>query len=712
MKIAPLLSLFLGAGTLLTAADSTTIPPMSANPLLTPSTLPCQYPRFDLIKDEHFEPAYALGMEAQLQEVAAIAGNPLPPTFDNTIVALERSGQLLTRVHAIFSNLSGTISNDTLLKIEADVAPRLSAHRDAIFLNPVLFARIRALYDQRASLALDAESARLLERYYTDFTRGGARLNEADQTKLKALNVELASLTTTFTQNVLKEKNADAVIFATAADLAGLSPAEITTAADAATAAGHPGKFLLPLLNTSGQPPLAAMTNRAAREKLMAASLARGRHGGPYDNRAVVARIARVRAELAALLGYPNYAAFQLDEKMARNTGTVNQLLAEFARPAVTNARREAADIQQIIDAEKGGFTVDAADWDHYSEKVRAARYAFDESQLRPYFEVNRVLHDGIFYAATRLFGLTFKERTDLPKYHPDTQVFEVFNEDGSHLAFFIIDWYARPSKRGGAWMNEYLSQSRLLGTTSIVGNHLNVPRPPAGEPTLLTWDEVTTAFHEFGHALHGMFSNVTYPRFAGTNVPSDFVEFPSQVNEMWADWPEVLAHYAKHYQTGAPLPTELLAKVKAAAKFNQGYATTEYLAASLLDQAWHQLKAADVPTADGVTAFEAAALKNAGVDFAPVPTRYRSTYFSHIFSSNDYAAGYYSYIWSEVLDADSVEWFKANGGLTRANGDRLRATVLSRGGSAEAQELYHDFRGAEPDIKPLLARRGLDGSP
>lgn len=708
-----LISFLLGTGTLLGVAAATTVttPSMPANPLLSPSTLPYQYPHFDLIKDEHFEPAYALGMEAQLKEVDAIAGNALPPSFDNTIVALERSGELLTRVNAIFSNLSGTISNDTLLKIEADMAPRLAAHRDAITLNQALFARIRALYEQRAALKLDSESARLLERYYKDFTRGGALLNEADQTKLKALNAELATLTTTFTQNVLKEKNADAVLFGTAAELAGLSPAELATAATEAAEAGHPGQYLLPLLNTSGQPPLASLTNRAAREKLMAASLARGSHGGPFDNREVIARIARIRAEQAALRGYPNYAAYQLDEQTARNTTNVNKLLGELAIPAVANARREAADIQGIIDAEKGGFPLAAADWSLYSEKVRAARYAFDESQLRPYFELNHVLHDGIFFAATKLYGLTFKERTDLPKYHPDTQIYEVFNEDGSHLALFIVDWYARPSKRGGAWMNEYVSQSRLLGTTSIVGNHLNVPKPPAGEPTLLTWDEVTTAFHEFGHALHGMFSAVTYPRFSGTSVPSDFVEYPSQVNEMWADWPEVLANYAKHYQTGAPLPPELLAKVKAAAKFNQGFTTTEYLAASLLDQAWHQLKAGEVPAAAGVLAFESAALQKAGVDFAPVPSRYRSTYFSHIFSSNDYAAGYYSYIWSEVLDADSVEWFKQHGGLTRANGDHFRATVLSRGGSAEALDLFRQFRGAAPDLKPLLARRGLDGS-
>jgi peptidyl-dipeptidase Dcp len=690
-------------------ADTTPTPPMTANPLLQPSSLPHQFPHFDLIKDEHYVPAFEQGMAEQLQEVAAIAGNPAPATFDNTIVALEKSGQTLNRVAAIFDNLSGTISNDAMLKIETEMAPRLSAHRDSIKLNPALFTRIRALFDTQARLGLDAESARLLDRYYKDFARAGALLPDSGKTRLTNLNAELASLLTAFTQNVLKEKNADAVVIGTREELAGLSESEIQTGAAAAAAAGHDGKYLLTILNTTGQPPLSSLTNRATREQLMQAGLARGSHGGAYDNRAIVARIATIRAEIATLLGYENYAAYQAAEQTARSVGAVNKLLADLAKPAVANARREAAAIQAVIDAENGGFTVTAADWDLYAEKVRVARYAFDESQIRQYFEMNRVIQDGVFFAATKLFGLTFKERTDLPKYHPDTQIFEIFNADGSHLAFIVMDMYARPSKRGGAWMNEYVAQAGLLSQTAVVGNHLNVPKPPDGEPTLLTFDEVTTAFHEFGHALHGMCSDVKYPRFAGTNVPRDFVEFPSQANEMWAAWPEVLANYAKHHKTGEPLPAELLAKVMSARKFNQGYATTEYLAASLLDQAWHQLKVGEVPSADGVLAFEAAALKKAGVDFAPVPPRYRSTYFSHIFTGNDYAAGYYSYLWSEVLDADTVEWFKQNGGLTRKNGDHYRATVLSRGSSGEAMDLYRSFRGANPEIKPLLERRGLD---
>ena len=680
----------------------------SANPLLQPSPLPYEYPPFDQIKDGHFSPAYELGMAEQLTEVDGIAGNTAAATFANTIVALERSGRLLGRVQRTFSNLAGAHSNDTLRAIEKAMAPKLSAQSDAIRLNDRLFARIDALQQQRDTLGLDPESKRLLERTHLDFVRAGARLSAPDKVSLKAMNSEIASLQTAFSQNVLKETNASRVIVDRREDLAGLSASEITSASSAATAEKMDGKYALRLLNTSGQPALASLENRALRERLHRASLARGNHGGEFDNQALIARLARLRAERAALLGYASHAAFQLEEATAVTVGAVNKLLADLAPPAVANARREAADIQAIIDREKGGFTLAPWDWDFYSEKVRRERYAFDEVQLKPYFELNRVLLDGLFYAATRLYGLTFKERHDLPVYEPTVRVFEIFNADGSPLTLFLADLYARPSKRGGAWMSSYMDQSRLLGTKPIIGNHLNIPQPPKGEPTLLTFDEVTTLFHEFGHALHGMFSAVQYPRFSGTRVPRDFVEFPSQVNEMWATWPEVLAHYAKHYQTGEPMPAALLAKVEAARKFNQGFATTEYLAASLLDQAWHQLKPAEVPAAGGVLAFEAAALKQAGVAFTPVPPRYRSTYFSHVFSSG-YSAGYYSYLWAEVLDADTVEWFKQNGGLTRQNGDRLRTMVLSRGGSADAMSLFRAFRGAEPDIKPLLKRRGLD---
>ena len=490
------------------------------------------------------------------------------------------------------------------------------------------------------------------------------------------------------------------------AELAGLSDNEIAAAAAAAKADGKEGKFVIRLLNTSGQPSLASLQNRPLREKIMQTSLARNSHGGEWDNKEVVSRTAKLRAERAALLGYANHAAYQLEDQTAKDVPTVNKLLADLAPAAVANAKREGADMQAIIDQEKGGFQLAACDWDFYSEKVRKARYAFDESQLKPYFELNHVITDGVFFAAGKLYGLTFKERKDLPVYLPDVRIWEVFDADGKPLALFIGDYYARPSKRGGAWMNQYVPQSALLGTKPVVANHLNIPKPPAGEPTLLTYDEVRTAFHEFGHALHGMFSNVKYPRFSGTSVPRDFVEYPSQVNEMWATWPEILKNYAKHYKTGAPMPTELLDKMLAAEKFNQGFKTTEYLAASLLDQSWHQLKPEQVPA--DTLAFEAEALKKAGVDYPPVPPRYRSTYFSHAFAGG-YSAGYYSYIWSEVLDADSVEWFKQHGGLKRENGDHFRETLLSRGGSDEALKLFRNFTGGDPDVGPLLKRRGLD---
>jgi peptidyl-dipeptidase Dcp len=688
------------------AADQSPAP--QDNPLLAPSPLPFGYPQFDQIKNAHFQPAIEQGMAEQLKEVDAIANNPEKPTFDNTIVALERSGRLLARASAVFSNLNGTLTNPEMQKIQRALAPKLAAHRDAITLNPALFARLDALFAARASLGLDPESDRLLWRYHADFVRAGARLNDADKAKLRALNAELAALGTAFSQNVLKERDASAVLFDTREELAGLADAQIAAAAQAAKSAGQEGKFLLSLQNTTGQPPLDVLTVRATREKLMAASLARGSRGGEFDNRAAVSAIAKKRAERAGLLGFPNHAALQLEEQTIGKVDDLNKLMAQLAPPAVANARREAADIQRMIDAEKGGFALAAGDWDFYSERVRTARYAYDAQQLRPYFEMNRVIVDGVFYAATRLYGITFKRRHDLPVYEPSVQVFDVFDADGSPLAIFLVDYYARPNKNGGAWANAYVPQSHLLGTKPVIANHLNIPKPPEGEPTLMTWDEVNTAFHEFGHALHGMFSNVRYPRFAGTQVPRDFVEFPSQVNEMWMTDPEILRNYAKHHQTGEPIPAALVEKVKSAAKFNQGFATTEYLASTLLDQAWHQVRADEVPGADGVLAFEAAALRRYGVDFAPVPPRYRSTYFSHTFAGG-YSAGYYSYIWSEVLDACSVDWLRAHGGLKRENGDRFRRTLLSRGGSADALQMFKDFTGGGPDIRPLLKRRGLD---
>jgi peptidyl-dipeptidase Dcp len=678
---------------------------MTSNPLFTESKLPFQLPPFDKIKDEHFQPALEQGMAEDLKENEAIANQTDKPTFENTIVAMEKSGQLLQRARRIFSNFGACNTNPTIQKLEKELAPKFAAHNDAIFLNAALFARVEAIYNARESSNLDPESKWLVERYYKDFVRAGAKLNEEQKTRLKAINAELAKLSTDFEQNVLKEKNASSIVVDKKEDLDGLSDNEIAAAATAAKAEGKEGKWVLRLLNTTGQPSLGSLKNRALREKIMQVSLARNSHGGEFDNKEVVSRTAKLRAERATLLGYANHAAFQLEEQTAREVSTVNKLLADLAPAAVANAKKEGADIQQIINQENGGFELAACDWDFYSEKVRKARYAFDESELKPYYEFNHVLIDGVFFAATKLYGITFKERKDLPSYLPEVRIFEVTDKDGKPLALFIADYYARPSKRGGAWMNQYVGQSGLLGTKPVVANHLNIPKPPAGEPTLLTYDEVRTAFHEFGHALHGMFSNVKYPRFSGTSVPRDFVEYPSQVNEMWATWPEIFKNYAKHYKTGAPMPQELLDKVMAAEQFNQGFKTTEYLAASLLDQAWHQLTPDQIPT--DTLAFEAEALKKAGVDYPPVPPRYRSTYFSHAFAGG-YSAGYYSYLWSEVLDAQSVDWMKAHGGLKRENGDHFRDTLLSRGGSNDAMKLFHNFTGADPDVTPLLKRRGL----
>jgi peptidyl-dipeptidase Dcp len=685
-------------------------PVAETNPLFTESTLPFEYPPFDKLTDELYAPAFDRGMREQLAEVEVIATRADAPTFDNTLVALERSGQLLDRALTVFYALVAADTNPAREKLQAEYAPKLSAHRDAINLDARLFARISALYEQRAALGLDAEGLRLVEKYYTDFVRAGAKLGEADKTKLKALNAELASLGTKFSQNVLAEVNDSAVVVDSAAALAGLSEGQITAAAEAAKARKLEGKWVLALQNTTGQPPNTNLVDRALRQKIHQASVARGTRKNERDNTTVVARMARLRAERAVLLGYPTHAAYVLEDATARTPAAVNARLAELTPAAVANARREGRDIEAMLKKDVKGAKLEPWDWAYYAEKVRQQKYSFDESQLKPYLELDRVLNDGVFFAAGKLYGLTFKERKDLPVYHPDVRVWDVFEADGTQLAIFIGDFYARPSKRGGAWMNAYVSQSTLLGDRPVVANHLNIPKPSAGQPTLMSWDEVTTMFHEFGHALHGMFSSVRYPYFSGTSVPRDFVEYPSQVNEMWAAWPEVLENYAKHHQTGEAMPRALVQKVLDSEKFNQGFTTTEYLAATLIDQRWHQLTPEQVPPPEQVEAFEAAALKQSGADYAPVPPRYRSTYFSH--SWGGYSAGYYSYIWSEVLDADSVEWFKESGGLTRKNGDWFRAKLLSRGGSADAMQLFREFRGRDADIKPLLVRRGLTATP
>jgi peptidyl-dipeptidase Dcp len=695
-----LLAAALIAGCGLSRAETPNATP-KVNPFFTESTLPYGMPPFDRITDDDYMPAFKRGMEEHLREVEAIASSPEKPTFDNTIVALERSGRILVRVSAVFDNLKGCNTDDTIDKIDEELSPVRSAHDDEIHMNPRLFARVKAVYDARDTLELDPESRRLLEHVYRDFVRAGALLSEEDKAKLKDLNSQIATLQTTFTQNVLKEKNASGVMVADRKDLAGLTDAEVK-------GLEKDGKYRIPLVNTTGQPLLEQLENRALRQRIMEASLARGSHGGPFDNRAIVVQIARLRARQAELLGYPSFAAYTVEPQTAQTVTAVDTLLAQLVPAAVSKARAEAADMQRLIDREHGGFEVQSWDWAYYSEKVRKEKYSIDESQLRPYFELNRVLFDGVFFAANKLYGITFKERHDLPVYQPDVRVFEVFDADGSPLALLLEDFYARPSKQGGAWMNEYVSQSSLLGHKPVVGNHHNIPKPAPGEPTLLTFDEVTTLFHEFGHGLHGIFSHVRYPHFGGTNVPTDFVEYPSQVNEMWASWPEVVRSYAHHYKTGEPIPQALMDKMLAGMKFNRGYSTSEYVAATLLDQAWHELKPSEVP--DDVVAFEKTALHRAGIDFAPVPPRYRSTYFSHSFSG-EYAANYYAYLWADVLVADSVEWFANHGGLLRANGDLYRSNVLSRGGSAEAMDLFKAFTGQKPDVGPLIRRWGLDQS-
>ncbi len=677
------------------------------NPFFTVSELDLQYPRFDLIRNEHYRPAFLEGMKQHLAEISEITSQTALPTFANTIVPLEISGQLLNRVATVFFSLGSAHTNDSIQKLEIEISPLLSAHNDSILFNSALFARVKAVYDSLDNAGLDSESARLVVETYKDFIRAGAILNVDGKEKLRAINNELAELGTVFDQNVLKEVNESAITVDNREDLAGFSDAQIEGASEAAEARGLSGKFVIPLLNTSGQPALSELANRELRQHILETSLGRGSSGGAYDNTRVLSRTARLRAERAQLLGYPNHAAYVLEEQTAQTVEAVNLRLATLTPPAIANARREAEELQTMIRQEGGDFKLAAWDWAWYSEKVRQAQFSFDEARLTPFLELDNVLHKGVFYAASQIYGITFAERNDLPVYQEDVRVFDVTDVDGTRLAIYILDPFARSSKRGGAWMNEYVAQSTLMETRTVVANHLNIPRPPDGEPVLMKFDEVITLFHEFGHALHGMFSNVTYTTFSGTNVPSDFVEYPSQVNEMWAVWPEVLRNYAVHHETGEPMPAELLDKVLASRKFGQGFATSEYLMAALTDMALHTLQPEEVPSAEQLMQFEADTLSAAGARMDALPPRYRLPYFSHIMGG--YAAGYYAYIWSEVLDADTVSWFRENGGMSRENGQHFRETLLSRGGSEDAMALFMAFRSREPDIASLLERRGLD---
>jgi peptidyl-dipeptidase Dcp len=672
------------------------------NPFYEPFPAPFSLPDFAQIRDEHYEPAFLAGMQQQRAEIDAITDNTEPATFENTVLPLERSGLLLDRVATVFYTVTSADSSDFTNALEEQMAPLLAAHSDAIRLDPALYGRIAAVHEQLTELDLDAESRYLVERYFTEFTQAGAGLSAEDKDTLREYNLRLSTLTTRFEKNLLADTNALAVVVDTVEELDGLTDGQISAAAEAARERGLNDKFLITLVLFTGHPLLASLTNRALRERVLTASRSRGIHGGDYDTRALVLEITRLRAERAALLGFASHAAFVTSDETAQTPEAVDAMLRKLAPAAARNARVEQADLQaQVSD----GTELAAWDWAFYTEKVRKARYDIDTAEMRPYFEAERVLQDGVFYAATQLYGVRFTERADLIGYHPDVRIFEVTEEDGSPVGLYTLDLYTRDSKRGGAWMNSLSVQSALLGYPSVVTNNLNVPKPAAGQPTLLSYDEVTTLFHEFGHALHGLFARVTYPKFGGTNVFRDFVEFPSQVNEMWMLDPDVLAHYAVHHTTGEPMPREFVDKLQASSSFNEGYATSEYLAAALLDQAWHTLTA-DTTVTD-VAAFEAAALADFGLDNPAVPPRYASTYFAHTFSGG-YDAGYYSYIWSEVLDADTVEWFTENGGLTRANGDRFRSRLLGVGGSTDPLAAYREFRGRDADIEPLLTRRGL----
>jgi peptidyl-dipeptidase Dcp len=673
------------------------------NPFALRSTLEYEMPDFSRINDESYAPAFHAGCAEQLNEIQEIIKQE-EVTFENTIVALERSGQMLQRVLNVFYNKSSSDTTDRLDEIEEELAPKLSAHTDAIALNQDLFGRIKELYTNRDSLELNNEDAWLLERYYRDFTHAGAHLTDAQREELTNLNEELSKLETLFGKNLLADTNDLAVEVDDVAELDGLSDNEIAACAAAAKARGLEGKWLVGMVNFTGHPLLSSMKNRGLRERVMKNSLLKG-NCDEKDNRKVILQIVKLRAKRAELFGVKTHAEHVLQNRNAQNPENVHKMLKQIAPAAVRNARAEGADLQKAIEASGENFTLESWDWDFYTEAVRLEKYNLDTSAMRPYFELERVLQDGVFFAANKLFGITFKERKDIVTYHPDARAFEVFNEDGSKLALFIGDFYTRDSKRGGAWMNNLVDQNHLLGQLPVVVNNLNVPKPPSGQPTLLTYDEITTLFHEFGHTLHGILSDVKYPRFSGTSVERDFVEFPSQVNEMWLTWPEVLDNYARHHETGEKIPQEWVDNLKASSAFNEGHATTSYLAAAILDLAWHSLDAD--ATVEDVEDFEAKAIEAYGLNYSPVPTRYRSTYFSHIFAGG-YSAGYYGYIWSEVLDADTVDWFKENGGLTRANGDHFRNTLLSQGGSINSMQMFRNFRGRDATIEPLLKRRGL----
>ncbi len=676
-----------------------------SNPFYAPSTLPFHAPPFDKIKDGDYQPAIEAGIAQNLEEIRAIADNPAEPTFENTFVAMEKSGRLIDRVMEVFNGVTAANMNPVLQKVQDTEAPKLAALQDAIYLNPKLFQRVSKIYEQRHSLHLDAESLRLVEYDYQQFVLAGARLSDADKAELKKLNEEEANLTTAFISKLLAAAKDGAYATKDKAALAGLSDAELAAAADAAKERKIDG-WVLALQNTTQQPDLQSLTNRDTRHALFESGWNRAERGGDNDTRATIARLAQLRAQKAKLLGCKNYAAWRLTDQMAKTPEAALKFMDAMVPAATAKAEGEGRDIQELIDRQHGGFKLQPWDWNFYAEQVRKAKYDLDEAQTKPYFELNNVLQNGVFYAAHMLYGITFQQRTDIPVYNPDVQVYEVFDADGKPLALWYCDYFQRDNKNGGAWMDEFVGQSKLLGTLPVVYNVANFAKPAAGEPALISFSDVTAMFHEFGHALHGMFADTVYPGLSGTQVPRDFVEFPSQFNEHWASYPAVFEHYAKHYKTGEPMPAELAAKIRKAETFNQGYMLTELLAAAELDMQWHILPP-DAPLENPDT-FEAAALSRTHLALSTVPPRYRSSYFMHIWG-NGYQAGYYAYLWCEMLDDDAFQWFEDHGGLTRANGDRFRRMVLSRGNTEDLAKAYAAWLGREPDTGPMLKARGLE---
>ncbi|HUL14759.1 MAG TPA: peptidyl-dipeptidase Dcp [Terriglobales bacterium] len=676
------------------------------NPFFEPSTLPFQAPPFDRIKDSDFQSAIDEGIKKQLAEIEKIALNTEPPTFENTLVAMEKSGQLLRRVRLTFDALNGANTDDTLQKVDQYEAPRLAARRDAIYLNAKLFQRVRKIYEDRHNLKLSPEAQKLVEVYYHDFVHAGAKLPESEKAKLKEINQQLSTLESAFQIKLLAATKAAALVVDDKAKLAGLNDGAIAADAQAADSRGMKGKWVISLQNTTQQPSLQSLKNRSLRKELFEHSWTRAEKGDANDTRDTIATIANLRAEKAALLGYPDYAAYVLEDQMAKNPATVESFLGKLVPAAKAKAREEGRTIQDVIRGDGEKFTLEPWDWNFYAEQVRKAKYDLDENEIKPYFELNTVLEKGVFFAANQLYGLTFKERKDIPVYQPDVRVFEVFDKDSSPLGLMYFDYFKRDNKSGGAWMDNLVIQSKLLGTKPVIYNVANFTKPAPGEPALLSFEDVTTMFHEFGHALHGFFADQEYPTLSGTNVARDFVEFPSQFNEHWALYPAVLKNYAINYKTGLPMPEELVEKIKKAAKFNQGYRLTELLAAAQLDMQWHTLPAS--APKENVDEFEKEALKRTQLDLPDVPPRYRSSYFLHIWS-NGYAAGYYAYLWTEMLDDDAYEWFTEHGGMTRENGQRFRDVILSRGHTEDYGTMFRAFYGKDPEIGPMLKYRGLE---